>query len=467
MRVTLLGHASLLIETADLTILTDPTFGDIVLDGMAQFCPRRQLAPEQLPEIDLLYISHIHSDHFDIETLAQLGDRVNTVLAPNDHNILDALAELGFENVRAIADNQLLELGSTSLRITPSRFDVPEHGLLVTDPSGRIWNQVDTLSDTAWLPNLLADGIPIDAHFANFSPLSWYHVLVNGVSSFPYAAYHEQFDVIRSARAKLVIPGSSGLSFREPWAFMNRYWFPLRHEQFERDIRRVADAETAFLHPGDAVELERGRAPRVVRQARPELVRTTDPSTEDFAFNPTAAIPALVDHNPGQVPAAELQRAVDEVLAAVRDGLASPAKQHWLDRLRPWEVQMSITVHFPADTRHWSIDLREPRPAVAPGRLAGANFHFETTASGLHAVQRALHWDQFFYFGYRAFHTVYTVRPEGIVVPAMPAQGRIGVGAIPLPHELLFALWEPAPKPWIMRRVRDQLAGDARVPIGA
>ena len=456
MRVTLLGHASLLIETADVTILTDPTFGDIVLDGIAQFCPRRQLDADALPDIDILYISHIHTDHFDIETLAQLAERVNTVLAPDDHNILDAVRALGFENVQPVKDNQQISVGGTTLRITPSRFDVPEHGLMVTDESGRVWNQVDTLSDVSWLPNLLADGIPIDVHLANFAPLSWYHVLVNGVTSFPYEVYEEQFDVIRSARAKLVVPGSTGLSFCEPWSFMNRYWFPVRHEQFERDIRRVMDTRTAFLRPGDVVEIQRGEPPRVMPQASP-LVRTLDPSTDELEFNPTASIPPLTDTNAEGASAADLRKAVDEVLATVTKNLAASGKQHWLERVRPWDVRMQIKVHFPEEVAYWSIDFSEATPTLRPGRIEHPNYFFETTASGLHSVERALRWDRFFYFGYRAFHTVYSVRPEGIFRPVMPAQGRVGVGSIPLPHEMFFALWEPTPKAWIMQRVKRQL----------
>ncbi len=88
MRVTLLGHASLLIETSDLTVLTDPTFGDIELDGIAEFCPRRALDVTALPDIDLIYISHLHTDHFDIDSLAHLRNKVETVIAPNDPFVL-------------------------------------------------------------------------------------------------------------------------------------------------------------------------------------------------------------------------------------------------------------------------------------------------------------------------------------------------------------------------------------------
>jgi UDP-MurNAc hydroxylase len=455
MRATLVGHASLLVETSDLTILTDPTFGDSAIDGIAQFCPRRTLRPEALPPIDILYISHIHTDHFDIESLHALVENVDTIVTPNDPLILEAVHELGFASVQPVEDNQVIVVGETRLEITPSRFKVPEHGVVIGDKTGRMWNQVDTLSQREWIRNLHERG-SIDVHFANFSPLSWYHVLVGGDSSFPLSVYRDQLDVIRAARAKLVIPASSGLSFREPFAFMNHYWFPLRHEQFAADIRSVMDCETAVTCPGDAVEVLEGTA-SVLRNARPELVTTTESSTDEMEFDPTYGIPPLVDDNPQAVSGRELAAAVERTLAAVDEALRSPAGRFMLDRLRPWRPRMRITVRFPDSTAHWSLDLGAASPRVRGGPGGSDNYFFTTTASGLHGVAHGLIWDRFFYFGYRAFHTVYSMRDEGVFAPATPEQGRLGSAGIPQPHELFFALWDPSPRPWIMRRVERAL----------
>jgi len=455
MRVTLLGHASLLIETSDLTVLTDPTFGDIELDGIAEFCPRRALDVTALPDIDLIYISHLHTDHFDIDSLAHLRNKVETVIAPNDPFVLDGLAQLGFETIQPIKDGQALRFGETRLLITPSRFKVPEHGLLVSDPDAVVWNQVDTLCEPEWLPNLRTE--QIDLHIANFSPLSWYHVLVNGPSSFPHDVYREQFEVIRAARAKLIVPGSSGLKFRAPYEHMNRYWFPVRHERFAEDIRRALGTETAVLNPGDVVEII-DHVPKVHRQAAHALVRATDASTDAFHFNPTSTLPALIDHNQLAAALPDLDTAVTEVLGKIAASLADPRKISLLERIRPWNVRMQISVQFPDRVQEWTIDFSSSAPVVRQGKAIDANYFFEATASGLHDVERGLAWDRFFYFEHRAFHTVYMVRAEGVFTPEAPAQGRLGAGGVPSPHELFFALWEPSPGAWIRRRVERALA---------
>jgi len=75
LRVTMVGHATLLIQTAGLNILTDPVWSERA--SPVRFAgPRRVNAPgiafEDLPPIDLVLLSHNHYDHLDIATLKRL-----------------------------------------------------------------------------------------------------------------------------------------------------------------------------------------------------------------------------------------------------------------------------------------------------------------------------------------------------------------------------------------------------------
>ena len=77
MRVTWIGHASVLVQTQGLNILTDPIWSDRA--GPFGFGPTRVTAPgvrfEDLPKIDLVLVSHNHYDHLDKATLARLWQR--------------------------------------------------------------------------------------------------------------------------------------------------------------------------------------------------------------------------------------------------------------------------------------------------------------------------------------------------------------------------------------------------------
>lgn len=80
-RVTYIGHAGLLIETARTAILVDPVIAS--RDGVHD---AQIVSFSELPEtIDHVCLTHTHMDHTCIETLLQLRHRVRTVLVPKNN----------------------------------------------------------------------------------------------------------------------------------------------------------------------------------------------------------------------------------------------------------------------------------------------------------------------------------------------------------------------------------------------
>ncbi|WP_374138514.1 MULTISPECIES: MBL fold metallo-hydrolase [unclassified Sphingomonas] len=77
MIVTWVGHATVLVQTQGLNILTDPIWSHRA--GPLGFGPGRVAAPgiafDKLPKIDLILVSHNHFDHMDLATLKKLSDR--------------------------------------------------------------------------------------------------------------------------------------------------------------------------------------------------------------------------------------------------------------------------------------------------------------------------------------------------------------------------------------------------------
>ncbi len=75
-KVTFIGHATVLIENDEVRLLTDPFFGDKILGKIARRIPPACSA-EDLPPITLVLISHTHPDHFDLGSIGKLkGDPV-------------------------------------------------------------------------------------------------------------------------------------------------------------------------------------------------------------------------------------------------------------------------------------------------------------------------------------------------------------------------------------------------------
>jgi L-ascorbate metabolism protein UlaG (beta-lactamase superfamily) len=77
-RVTLVGHATVLLQVAGLNIVTDPVWSDRV--GPLSWVGVRRVRPpaialDELPPIDAILLSHSHYDHLDRPTLAALDRR--------------------------------------------------------------------------------------------------------------------------------------------------------------------------------------------------------------------------------------------------------------------------------------------------------------------------------------------------------------------------------------------------------
>ncbi len=120
-RVRYFGHACVLIETRDVSILTDP----VVSYDFPSDLPRYTHA--DLPEkIDYVVITHGHADHLMFEPLLQLRQRIGTVVVPasNGGSLADPslklmLKAVGFKNVVALSELESLELPDGSITGVP------------------------------------------------------------------------------------------------------------------------------------------------------------------------------------------------------------------------------------------------------------------------------------------------------------------------------------------------------------
>ncbi len=79
MKVTLVADSTFLFEQAGLRLLTDPWIGTTIYGGAWRQFPPPVIAPSDVGPLDYIFISHIHEDHCDPQTLAAL-DRNATML---------------------------------------------------------------------------------------------------------------------------------------------------------------------------------------------------------------------------------------------------------------------------------------------------------------------------------------------------------------------------------------------------
>jgi len=144
MHVTMLGHASLLCETEDVRILMDPW-----LVGPANFrswwhLPAVDLDPAKLPELDYIYISHLHDDHFHVSTLKRLPQRPTVLIPRLYHNrLVCRLRELGYTQIKELPHGKHVHLRAST---TACCLQMGNDSLLaISDSSASMLNANDCL----------------------------------------------------------------------------------------------------------------------------------------------------------------------------------------------------------------------------------------------------------------------------------------------------------------------------------
>ncbi len=382
-RVTLIGHASVLFETRGGTLLMDPVFFDPFEGGAVVSCPEREVDLGKLPEIDYLVISHRHPDHVDIPSLARLP-RDCQVLCPNDALVLYALDRLGFPRVTPVEPRRLLS--AADLQIFPTRSEersVQELGLVVADGSGVVWNQVDTILSLATIQEVIARFGIVGILFARYASQN-FEFFESRTVAFPYEEHQRALETVLAVRPRVVVPGSAGFKFAGDHAWLNRYLFPVSAERFIADLSRLDSMiRPVLLRPGDMLEVEGGEVE--VHPGASPFCRMIRDDTELIRFDPTAPIPPLHDPNPSGYTDEEMTRTIVACLEGVhRYGVEYAGRRLTLaDWYRRAGAVYEVAVVFPDTTRRWQIDFRRDPPALEPDGNAEADFVNRIAASAL------------------------------------------------------------------------------------
>jgi len=272
-RITGTGHASMRIDTAAGSILCDPWVNPAYFASWFPFPDNSLLDWESLGDVDYLYVSHLHRDHFDAQNLKQHVNKKATVLLPEypTSQLEDELRELGFTSFLKTRSNEVHELDGglkvmIQALISPTDGPIGDSALWVEHDGIRVLNQNDARPTDL---TTFAELGHVHAHMLQFSGAIWYpmvYELPEGAKrAFGKQKRDRQFDrtwrYINDLKASYVFPIAGPPCFLddELWQFNDIFGdegniFP-DQSVFMREYANVGGGNGVVLLPGSVSTL--------------------------------------------------------------------------------------------------------------------------------------------------------------------------------------------------------------------
>lgn len=256
MKITLVSQASLIIETSDCTIWTDPwLFGRAFMESWS-LLPKANWDEKYYDKIDFLWVSHEHPDHFHLPTLkampAAFKERVKLLFQKNNSDKMpEAFKTLGFKNITLLPHRKIVDITAETKVHCCQIGPTPDSSLAVMNNGYTLLNLNDCEANTKDCKLFVKD-------------LGKINLLANQFSVAGYRGHYDYPTKLRKAadmildtmvqnhkdlNADVTIPIASFIYFSdEDNKYVNKF------TNTPADVKRVFDEnglKTAILYPGD------------------------------------------------------------------------------------------------------------------------------------------------------------------------------------------------------------------------
>jgi len=230
-----LGHATVLINFYGVRVLTDPAlFPRIGVDAwVGSIGPLRltasALAPAELPDIDLVLVSHAHFDHLDTPSLAAVRGRPAAIMAPETS---DLLPRRRYSSVRELRWDEAVRIDTPRGDVRVRAVEVKHWGARLRHDTRRGYNGYVVEREGRTL--LIAGDTARTPLFASYRRYGPFEAAVMPVGAYnPWIHNHctpeQAVAMANAAGARLFVP-------------VHHQSFALSHEPYQEPIERTQAA---------------------------------------------------------------------------------------------------------------------------------------------------------------------------------------------------------------------------------
>ena len=270
LRFTFFGNAcGIFIGNAGTRILCDPWLVDGVFDGSWCHYPPLKTRPADVMDVDAVYVSHLHPDHFDERTFDFRKDMPLIVLDHGPNFLIKKLSSLGYTNLVMLKDRETKTWREFTLTLyspfAKHNFHDAEVGNLIDSALRISCGGTTAVNFNDNTPTGDEELGPIDLAMLNYNAAGPYPACFAGIDK---AAEHDRIltrnidhmrNVIAKLRPRFVLPFAGAYVLGGSLRHKNPY---LGTTTWDECARHLGLANVRCLREGDTLDCATGEADR-------------------------------------------------------------------------------------------------------------------------------------------------------------------------------------------------------------
>jgi len=229
-KIKFISQASVVIETVDAKIWTDPWLFGTAFNNSWKLFPEPEFNEDWYDEINFLWISHEHPDHFHIPTLKSLPDEFKkrvTLLFQDDNSdkMPNAFKRLGFEKIKLLKNRKITKI-TEKTKVHNFQVGQMDSSLAVISGGKVVLNINDCEVNSFGAKKFLKDLGRVDVLLNQFSMagFSGHYNYDEVLPSIAKSILNTMISNHKDLKASLTIPIASYVYFcQEDNKFMNNY----------------------------------------------------------------------------------------------------------------------------------------------------------------------------------------------------------------------------------------------------